>query len=458
MRRFSYLCLAVAISAGCGSVKTGQLPDGPPSIDASTDAPPPVDAAPGIDAPPAPTSGIVKVTVLDPGGAGTPAVGATVLFINPDDTLVKRAATDAAGKADAEVMPGASVTSIVVVGTSYQLQTVLAVKPGDDIVIGTKTNDTTSAGMMTVTFPVIQGATFYEVSGPCFGNQITPPVGVATASVTLFFQTYCKVDPMEIVVSAQDPNFAVVQSVHKTGVAFVDGGTITIPSYEGTRSFTGSFTNINPVIGNLDLSRSVPDGFGISTSKAMASPPTTLSLSLTGETASSARVDTSVSIASGSVQRVRQSLGGTAVTYGLDVGATLLPWLSKPPTFDLAAGKVLVTTDTTGTTMDKPDAFRVVATYRRSDPATGATTSFNWTLYAAAPGDLKLPTLPAEVGPLAPLATDSISPLNAQMFEADTVAGYDAVRNDLGAAFLLYGGNRPPAATIRISTTPLLRR
>ena len=55
----------------------GQLPDAPPA--------PPSDAV---------TRGTVRVTVLDPSGTGAPAVGANVVFLDPDGTLVKRVEVD----------------------------------------------------------------------------------------------------------------------------------------------------------------------------------------------------------------------------------------------------------------------------------------------------------------------------------------------------------------------------
>src|SRR4029077_8100117 len=106
--------------------------------------------------------GTVRVTVLDPSGTGAPAVGANVVFLDPDGMLVKRVATDTSGKANADVLPGASVTSIALINTTqYQLQTVLGVKPGDDLVLGSKTADSSTAGTFTVTYPALSGATSY---------------------------------------------------------------------------------------------------------------------------------------------------------------------------------------------------------------------------------------------------------------------------------------------------------
>src|SRR5512138_53436 len=95
--------------AACGEVANNHLPDAPPPSDGSD----------------VPMRGTVKVTVLDPSGSGAAAVGANVVFLDPDGTLVKRVTTDGAGKASADVLPGGNVTSIVLVNTQFQMQTVL---------------------------------------------------------------------------------------------------------------------------------------------------------------------------------------------------------------------------------------------------------------------------------------------------------------------------------------------
>lgn len=431
------LALYLLFCVGCGSVQNvGHLPDAPPAPDA------------GIDAV---TRGTVRVTVLDPSGSGAPAVGANVVFLDPDGTLVKRAATDTSGKAEADVLPGASVTSVILVNTQYQLFTVLGAKPGDDLVLGNKAADGSVAGTFTVTYPALAGATSYVVTSPCNATSFPAPAAggpPAPAQITLF--NSCKLDTMEIVVVPQGANGS-LNSIAKPGVSFMAGGSTTITgNYQGLRTVTASYTNINPIITNLDMARGIPDAFGFVDTQSMASPGSAVALSVTGPQASSGQFLTQVGTATGSIQRVRQTISGTAATYGLDVGATLLPWLGSP-SYDAASGKLLVPTDTTGTSTAKPDLFRIVASYRRTDN-NNVTTVFTWTLFGPEATDIVLPTLPPELGNISPTATDTVAVTSAQMFDADSVTSYDQIRNDVNQAFNLYTGARSPATTVRIST------
>lgn len=443
MRRFAPLCLGVLITWGCGSVKNGHLPDAPP---------PPPDA---------PSRGTVHVTVLDPGGSGAPAVGASVVFLDPGGTVVKRVATDAAGKADADVLPGASVTSIARINATVQLQTVLAIKPGDDIILGIKNADSSAAGTFTISYPPSAGAGGYEIAYPCGPSFVSPTAAGAPppTSVSLSMFNSCKLDTMEIVVTPTDANFVPTQTLSKPAVSFVSGGSTTLTgSYQGLRTFTASYTNINPIVTSMTISRAVPDAFGITTSQSMASPTVNQVLSTTGASGSNARIVSRFSTATRSLQEVRQNLAGTAATYGLDATANLLPWVDQP-TLDVANRKLVVPLDMTGTSGNpQPDFFRVSAAYRRTD-MNQVTTVYAWTIFGPQAGDTSLPLLPAEVGDVFPLATDTIGTVSAAMVEVDTVAGYDAVRNDLNAAFLLYTGSRAPTSSlIRMSQSPPILR
>src|SRR5262249_20719641 len=116
-------------------------------------------------------------------------------------------------------------------------------------------------------------------------------------------------------------------------------------------------------------------------------------------------------------------------------------------------GKLVIPLDMTGTTSTQPDLFRVAASYRRTDAGTNITTTFSWTLFGPQAGDITLPSLPAEVGNIAPTSADTVS-VTAIMVEIDTVTGYDAIRNDPNGAVSLYGSARTPASTVRLSTSP----
>lgn len=430
------LCLGLVVCAGCGAV------DGT----SSDDDPGPDPAIPGT----------VHVTVLDPSGTGAPAVGASVVFVGPDGTLVKWTATDTAGQTAADVLPGSSVTAITLAGAAYQLQTVLEAKPGDDLVIGTKNLDATAVGTFAVKFSTFSTATTYTAVGPCgAGNTVGPIMGNVTITLLISMYAYCKQDTMEIMVIGQDDAGTLVAVLDQTNVPYVNNGSITMPvQVVAARNFTGSYTNINPIIMTLTTTRAVPDGSGVSTSKALSAPAATATMMFSGPVGATASVDTTVTSTTRSVQNVRQNIAGGAASYGLDVGGTLLPWLLTP-SYDAATGTLRVPRDTTGTSTAKPDAFRITASYRRTDATT--TTLFTWTLYAPDAADIKLPALPQELGNLAPTATDTVV-ANDLLLEADTLAGYDAVRNNLGATFALYSSNnRSPATTVRLSRSQAIK-
>jgi len=438
MYRLHCLWLGVLLSVGCGSVKDSHLADAPVT---------------GADAT---TRGTVHVTVLDPGGTGAPAVGANVVFLDPDGTLVKRAATDTAGKASADLLPGASVTSIALVNTTTQLQTVLGVKPGDDIVLGSKSADSAASGTFTVTYPAFAGAVGYEIAHPCGPNFVTQPATGAPppTTATLTFNNSCKLDSMEIVVTPTDANSVPLAVIGKQAVPFVSGGSTAITgTYQGLRSFTASYTNLNPIIASMFMSRAVPDGNGITTSLSVTTPTASQVVNVSGALGTSARIASRFTLATRSFQEIRQTLSGSAATYGLDCAANLLPWINQP-SFDAAAGKLLVPLDMTGTSSAKPDVIRVAATYRRTDTVTGATTAFSWTLFAPEAGDIALPALPAEVGNVAPTSADTVT-VTALMVEIDAIANYDALRNDINGLIAQFGGTRSPAGTIRLSSSPL---
>lgn len=438
--RFS-ACVLLGLSAACGgSENNGRLADAPFTTDAapSVDAADPVDAAVAVDAaapdapPDAPTAGIVHVTVLDAGGVGAPAVGARVVFINPDGTVVKEATTDGNGKADATVMIGASVTSVQVKADTVAMQTTLGLVPGDDLVLGDKLDDRSAPTPVTVTWTPYTGTVNgYQIAGPC--GAVSAPATAATATIQVY--PYCKHATNEIVVAAMGAAGQVAASARVTGATLA--APVTIPDqWNPARTFTAAYTGINTTaVTSLLLSRVVPDGFGITTLASVARPDTTASLTTSGATGTTAVIrTTATNNGNAAMQLVLQPVAGSAATYNLDVGATLLPWL-LPPTFD-GMHTLHVTTDATGTSTARPDVVRVASSYRHTS-ATGVTTSITWKLYGPATGDLVLPPLPADVAGFLPVAGDALH-LQSTALEAEAAGGYDAVRRDAAGAFRTY--------------------
>jgi hypothetical protein len=442
------LAFALVICAACGSVKdVGHLPDAPPAPDA------------GIDAA---THGTVHVTVLDPSGSGVPAAGMRVVFLDPDGSLVKTATTDASGKAEADVRAGASVTSVAFAPqtTAYQIETVFAVQPGDDLILGSKDTVTTTIGTFTVTYPAYTVATpaSYTVGGPCGFVTVPAPAGAPPpTTATLSFTSDCKLDTMELVVIANDATKA-LGFLTKTGVPFAANGSANLSgAYQPALGFTGTYTNVNANVANLNMRRKVPDGLAPAAS-ATATPPTASQvLNITGAIGTAAQVETQVQNTSRAQQLVRKVLAGAKPFDDMDLGATLLPWLGIP-TLDAATGKITLPVDTTGTGTATPDIVEVIATYRRTDPVTGATTGFTWALFSPVLGDITLPKLPPDAGNVMPAPSDTILRVLAAAFESDAVASYDAVHSDPFGSLPRYTGNRPLGTMLRTSISPLVLR
>lgn len=418
------------------------------------DAPPPIDAV---------TRGTVHVTVLDPSGSGVPAPNMHVVFLDPDGSLVKSATTDTSGKAEADVLTGGSVTSVAFATqtTAYQIETVFAVKPGDDVILGSKDTVTTTIGNFTVTYPpyTVTTPASYTVGGPCGSVTVPAPAGgPPPTTATLSFTSDCKLDSMELVVTANDATPKALAYLTKTGVAFAASGMANLSgSYQSALGFTGTYTNVNPNITSLSMRRKVPDGFA-SAAAATAAPPTAAQvLNVTGAVGTAAQVETQVVGPSRAQQLVRRVFSGTKPSDDMDVGATLLPWLGTP-TLDVPSGKVTLPVDMTGTSTAAPDFVEMIVTYRRTDPVTGAATGFTWTLFSPTLGDVTLPKLPPDAGNVMPVSTDTILRILAAAFESDGIASYDAVHNDPFGSLPRYTGNRPQGNALRTSISPILLR
>jgi hypothetical protein len=426
MRR---LLFAVVALVGCDPATLRHTPDAEKAIDAPADAP---------------THGMVTFKVLDPSGTGAVVAGVPVVFIEADGTLVGHPVTDTNGVATADVHKDASATVVIASPSNTQLYTVTGLKPFDNILFGPNTPPSTTDGTFTVNFNAYPGATSYDVYGPCGENS------TSTTSVVLTMTSDCKQSPMDIQVIANNAQGRVGYQ-NKLGIAYTAGGSTTLNgTYDFIQTFTANYSDVAPSITNINFTRSAPDfnGFG---DGAGGTPMTgSLSVQSTATLSSKATVQTRVSKGR-QIDVVIQQIAGNALTYGMDVGTTILPFIS-PPTFDLATRTLHVPVDTTGTTTDAPDVFYVEARYSRMIDA-NTTTSFDWYVFGAQPADVTLPMLPPEVGDVMPKTTDSTGGSFALMLEADNVNGWDAVRPDIYGLFdTVIGGVHPTAMRIREST------
>jgi len=381
------------------------------------------DATTGDGSPDAPTHGMVRIQIYDPADTGAVVTGVPVVFVNPDDTQVGHPVTDSNGYVTADVKVGASATLVITTGNRTELETLLGLKPGDDIILGPRRGQSTDAGTFQVSFTTYSGATSYVVYGPCgSSSNSTPPV-------TLQMYANCKLDSMDLLVVAMDANGIALASLAKPGVTFQSGGSTAVSgTYTGVSQMTASYTDIPAAVTNIDIGRAVPDQYGYSDDKSATPMNGTFSTSLIAPQGAKALITTNVNNMGSGRQTIQEMVAGNVLTHGMDVGATLLPWLGQP-TWDLATAKLTVPVDNTGTSGDAPDVFFAQATYQRGTSPN--VTYFDWLVIGATPGDVTMPTMPMEVGDVMPKATDTGASALSAMAESDMLTGYDVIRQDV---------------------------
>jgi hypothetical protein len=420
----SYLCFIVL--AACSPVVV-HLADS--SIDSSPDAP---------------THGMVSVKVLNQNGNGMVVVGAPVVFVGSDGTTeIGQSATGSDGIASADVPTGASATVVLTTAGSAKMQTVLGLQPGDNITVGQVTPSSTTLGTFSVSFPTYSGASTYQVYGPC-GN-----VGGTTSPVTLSIISSCKRDQADITVVAFDALSNPLAAVTAPNVAFVPFGTASVTgSYTGLTPFAASYTDVDAVITSIALSHEIPDNLGFT--RSVSGTPANNMLTLQAPAPVATTVIASSRFINGQVaQMYQQSIAGNLQSYQLDVGTSLLPWITMA-SLDPANHKIAMTIDTTGTSMDTPDVVFAQALYTRTINTT--TTNFTWLIIGPTPGDIVLPMIPISVGDVMPQSTDTSPSAQGVMIETDLFNGYNDVRPDLYKAITgVTSAPHPTAMRIRES-------
>ena len=432
-----YACLCAISLAACGKVKTfADAGDNGPDAAATPDA--------GPDANP---RGTVHVTVIDNNGTGAPVVNAPVVFFDPDGTMVADVTTDGNGQAQADILPGANATAIWTVdATHHQMGTIFGLKPGDDVTLGIRGQDSSAAGSFTVTgVPSYSGATTYTVYGPCGSANVGAGAPVATLSLRLD----CKDVTDEVVVVAYDANNNPLASINQTGITFTSGGSVSVAGkvYATIRQFNASYTAIPASVASIDLGRDTAVAYGWAAYASQQTSGATLNLSMKAPVSRDAWIDNQFADSMGDGnQEIRQKIAGNSFTYGMDVGNQLLPWFHSV-TFDPATA--LMSWD--GTAAPSADFFLGEVEYLRTD-AQQNTSTFIW-IFFAPPGipNARMPSLPIDVGDVMPKAGDAIGFAACANFDADTIDGYDEIRSTVFPD--INGLNRDPSiANLRISS------
>jgi hypothetical protein len=375
--------------------------------DAGPDAPTAPDGATTPDAdttPDARVRGPVTVDVRSMNQDGLPEVEAPVVFVDIDGT-VTRTATDADGRASAEVAPGASVTVVWPRGAGARLVTILAIVPGDELFVGTRASlGEDRTGRTTVTLAPQAGLAANVAYTTCGSVQSQEP---QSTTVETGWFAFCEQSDDDFLVMAYDEGGAVDSFVYLGNQPNASGHptAVTMPTaWQAPVDYIASLRNVPDTITSADVRLRVRSGTSslLSFRSFVDTPPGTTDVTFTDVPLAGDSFDVNASFARTDpdgvlrAQRIRLQ-HAPAATGTVDLGAAL-PFVTSA-TLDLAERRVSWTEMGTGT----PDVQVTTVFYDRTKGQ-----GYEWRVIApGGTGALTLPALPAEVGEVAPLPTDS---------------------------------------------------
>ena len=397
---------------------------------------------PDVAGPDATTRGPVTATVHALEAGEELVAGAAVLFHDPDGALVAHETTDASGRAEADLLPGGSVTVVDTISdpTSTLLRTVFGAEPGDDLVFGPiRRQSGELVGTMTVELLGGTG-TAYRIINGCSSYTTGE-----TSSVMQFFD-HCAPATFEVHVVAHDATGLEIGYAAVENVPYVEGGTITVPdNWSSVTPYQLTIEGIPPEMTDAFSILRVRYGEDLVSASARSGAPSGGTFAVTGGYpqvpigADELQIATVGFDSDTESHTLIETRTGLTSTWSLDA-ATILPRLSGAA-FDPDAGRV--SWIETGGGSD-PDAASVWLDYRSN-----AGKPHRWRLWG--PPDrteVVLPALPDEL--LAEVATLELALIH--LHGADTVDGYDAIREVADPhAYDLFQGGTP--GTIRWSST-----
>jgi hypothetical protein len=429
------LPFVIALTA-CGKVNT--LSDAPQGDGNGADSSTGIDAN-TIDADP---HGSITVIVNDPSPPTTPLAGVPVVFVDPAGAIIAEVATDANGKASAVILPGSTVTAVYNAGTTnVQLETVLAVAPGDTITIGPQYQGQGSgSGSFTVDVPDYPGSQSYDVYGPCGSSNGAAAGSGALSPVVLGFSDNCTESKMDLVAIALNSDHNPDAWLENANVAYTDGGSATLTgTWQPFMQWTATFTNMTGV-SLVYVNDMVPDANGYQRS-GYAQP--TLTLDVPG--AATALVETDFTHQSGGGQeQMYEVVDGHKATYDVDVQAALLPFIGYP-TLDLSSATISIPFEPGG---NDGDVLQVQAGFSRV--VNDVTHSYSWEIWSPPTASITLPPMPSDLADTEPTANDSTGNGYATLYGADAITDWSQVRGTLFSAWDAYFAGRSTIAAGRL--------
>lgn len=409
----------IAGCGGCSDDNRPRLPDAPPQPDADAD----IDTA----------AEAVTLTVTK---NGAPVPGVLVYFQNANNSLVKKADTDAAGKASAIMDAGGFVTAIDPFASESpqsgdnDLRTFAGVKPGDALVLTRVDSPFTS---VTLTLPTDPLASDYDIGTSCGTGSISTGggSGALAAPVGVIMLRGCG-SALDILVVARDSTTGEPRSaLYHPNVTVGPTIDLSADTFQALSDRTFSFSYV-PEVGSLFFDHTLASArgsFGIpfpgSVSLSGGSGTTTIKEPVV--TGAIGVVD--ANLFTGSRHHVLDWRAASAA-YTLDMSGLLLRNVSDDAAYAVTTNQLTWTEDVDGNTPDLTiTALNVSAASERT-----------WRWVIAAPyhqGELTFPLLPVDVADWNPGPSDNVSAdrlINAKL----AGGGYDAVRariHDIRDAF-----------------------
>ncbi len=409
LQRFGF-GLVVIGAVGCGYDEAG-YPDGRVIVDGAAS----VDAVP---------VGPVRVTVYDPFAPGVPAIGADVVFVWPDGTVVERR-TDELGVVDVDVPDGAAVTAIVD-GPVRVLQTLLAVAPGDDLVLSSPYVPLSSAStQLDVSWTTADPLRRTQAYAGC--GQADVVAGETTATVVM--PARCLGGQAVLVTQIDEvlPDRPVVAYATLDGATLADGMTYVVPDgWAAPTDVAQAITGMPIGLDEADLSLEIRSGgtslFGRSSTVLL--PATTLDAVTPMPTAGDALI-ARAAVRLGEQRQFRyEQVTSWPATFSWPVDSAALPWIDAAPV--VAAGATGVTWPERAGAGVTPEL--AVASLRY--PAAGDGIDTMWFVVGPyTPGALTLPALGSHEA-ARPAAGPVAQPAGVLLLTVDDAPGEPSVGYD----------------------------
>lgn len=429
--------LALVLATGCGEVVKNNNndadgdTDGDTDGDADGDTDGDTDADGDIvepDAPPQPQATRFRALTLD--GTGNPATDATFLVQDASGGVVATGAVDVDGYFSVDLLEPVTVTLIRkeqddASSRSYVLETLLGVKPGDDLVFGiygTQTLDYTST--MSTVVSKVPNYSKHSLATPCFNDNTN-----ADGAITLRFTDACHGATFEVFgVATGGPGAD--RFFYEPSQTFQGEGTFTAPEFVNTvRPFTMSLTNLPTDVSFGSASRSTLVGTteAYTSGASVSDPAGNVDLALIYPPFPEQRVQTQVNLSPGTTLMSyfddRRSTAVNAVTT-IDFAEHPLPVLD---TLTMDQTGFQWTESANSGTGDMAGAFGY---YQWTDDMQRAV-AVQWRIFGATlTSPLVMPRLPDDLASLDPQNQAVLVNVYGGIvgIEVDRIQGYDEMR------------------------------